>query len=73
MIFSNIYTVYITSNRGRTVFYKGVTNNIQRRIVEHYNNRGNLKTFAGRYYCYELIYYESYFFINEAIEREKQI
>lgn len=72
-MFSNIYTVYITSNPGRTTFYTGVTNNIQRRIKEHYENRGKFKTFAGRYFCYELIYYESYHFINEAIDREKEI
>ena len=67
------YYVYITTNPGKSVLYTGVTNNLRRRILEHYNNKGNRKTFAGKYYCYKLIYFESYKDINQAIEREKEI
>ncbi len=70
---SNQYTTYITSNPRRTVFYTGVTNDIKRRLQEHFKNRGKKETFAGRYYCYELVYFENYFNISDAIEREKQI
>jgi putative endonuclease len=73
MTYSNTYTTYITSNPNRTTFYTGVTNNIHRRLLEHYDNRGKKETFAGRYYCYELVYYENYFTINEAIDREKEL
>jgi putative endonuclease len=72
-VFGNIYCAYITSNPGRTTFYTGVTNDLIRRLQEHYENKGNPKTFAGKYYCYELVYYESYFYMKEAIEREKEI
>jgi putative endonuclease len=72
-VFGNNYCTYITSNPSRTVFYTGVTNNLGRRLQEHYENRGNAKTFAGRYYCYQLVYYEQYFYMREAIAREKEI
>ena len=68
----NFY-VYITTNPAKTVLYIGVTNNLDRRISEHYENRGNPETFAGKYYCYNLIYYEHFSHINQAIEREKEI
>ncbi|MFC2088628.1 GIY-YIG nuclease family protein [Calditrichota bacterium] len=67
------YYVYITTNPGKTVLYTGVTNNLQRRLSEHYKNKGNKKSFVGRYYCYKLIYYEHYPDINQAILREKEI
>lgn len=67
------YYVYITTNPGKEVLYTGVTNNLAQRIAEHYLNRGNSKTFAGKYYCYELIYWEHFQYINDAIAREKEI
>lgn len=66
-------TVYVTTNPGRTVLYTGVTNNLAIRLRQHYENRGRKETFAGRYYCYKLIYYESFPKIHQAIEREKEI
>ena len=72
MIKGNYY-VYITTNPGKTVLYVGVTNNLELRLRQHYLNKGNKKTFAGRYYCYKPIYYETYSDINQAIEREKEI
>ena len=53
--------------------YTGVTNNLAERLKEHYDNRGEEKTFAGRYYCYNLVYYEYTTYINNAILREKEI
>ena len=70
---SGNYYVYITTNPGKTVFYTGVTNDLKRRLSEHYNERGNLRNFAGRYYCYKLIYYEYFPDIRQAIFREKEI
>jgi putative endonuclease len=65
--------VYITSNPSRRVFYIGVTNSLERRIAEHFNNKGNSETFAGKYYCYELIYFEIFNDIKKAICREKEL
>jgi putative endonuclease len=67
------YFVYITSNPKRTVLYTGVTNDLNIRIQQHKETRGNKKSFAGRYYYYQLIYYERYSDISMAIEREKEI
>ena len=69
----NTYCVYITSNPRRTTFYTGVTNNLARRMYEHRQNRGKKGTFAGQYFCYELVYYECYPYMNMAIEREDEI
>jgi putative endonuclease len=68
-----LYYVYIVTNPQRTVLYTGVTNNLTIRLAEHYFNRGIPKTFAGKYYCYNLIYYEEFIYILNAIEREKQL
>jgi putative endonuclease len=67
------YFVYITTNPEKTTLYIGVTNDLDRRMTEHFNNRGNEQTFAGKYYCYNLIYYERHGYIQDAIEREKAI
>ena len=67
------FWTYIVTNYERTVMYTGVTNNLAQRLKEHYNNRGQDKTFAGRYYCYNLVYYGFTTYINNAIYREKEI
>jgi putative endonuclease len=67
------YYVYITTNPAKTVLYIGVTNSLPRRIGQHYENRGNNDTFAGRYFCYNLLYYEQFTDIKAAISREKEL
>jgi putative endonuclease len=67
------YFVYITTNPEKEVLYIGVTNDLKRRIAEHYNNKGNPETFAGKYHCYQLIYWERFFSAKEAIARETQL
>jgi len=68
-----MYAVYITTNVARTVLYTGVTNNLANRLIQHFNNRGEFKSFSGRDSCYNLIYYEEYSHVVEAIKREKEI
>jgi putative endonuclease len=67
------FYAYITTNPNRTVLYTGVTNNLQKRLVEHYSNRGDKKTFAGTNFCYCLIWHESFPTSYEAIQAEKYI
>jgi putative endonuclease len=67
------YYVYITTNPAKTVLYIGVTNSLPRRLGQHYENRGNNDTFAGRYFCYNLLYYEQLTDIKAAISREKEL
>jgi putative endonuclease len=66
------FWTYIVTNPERTVMYTGMCNNLAQRLKEHYDNRGE-KTFAGRYYCYNLVYYEYTKYVNNAIAREKAI
>lgn len=56
----NPYTfyVYLTTNPEKTVLYTGMTNDLIRRMDEHHQARGKSNTFAGRYQCYNLIYWE---------------
>ena len=65
------YCVYILTNSRHTVLYKGVTNDVQRRVSEHKNKRGSV--FTKKYNVNILIYYECGDDINVAIARAKQI
>ncbi len=67
------YCVYIITNPKQSVLYVGVTNNLVRRLEEHYENRGNQKTFAGKYYCYNLLYFQPFQYIEDAIAYEKEL
>ena len=67
------YYVYIITNVLHTVLYTGVTNDFDRRMQEHKENRGNQKTFSGKYNCYIPVYWERFSSIQVAIEREKEI
>ena len=68
------YFVYIVTNKYRTTLYIGMTNDIQRRILQHYfDSQNSRKSFAGKYNCYDLVYYESFDTPIEAITREKEL
>ncbi len=72
-MWNNNFFVYITTNPTQTTLYTGVTNDLERRMMEHFENKGNKATFAGQYYCYKLLYYERHTHIEYAISREKEI
>ena len=67
------FPFYIVTNQNKTVLYCGMTNNLHLRLEEHENSAGNGKTFAGRYNCHYLIYYEGFDSVNDAIRREKEV
>jgi len=69
------YFVYILTNKNKTVLYTGVTNDLYRRISEHYENSKPFhhSSFAGSYNAYHLIYYERFTQVTNAIAREKEI
>jgi putative endonuclease len=67
----NRYYIYILTNKYNTVIYTGVTNDLNRRMIEHRNKTGS--KFTAKYNIQKLVYYESYMYINDAIAREKQI
>lgn len=57
------------SNKIRTVLYIGVTSNLANRVFEHKNGNGSV--FTSRYKCFDLVYYEGFNDIEDAIAREK--
>ena len=67
------FYTYITTNPNRSVLYVGRTDDLLQRITEHYLNRGKPETFAGRYYCYNLLYYEETPYVLNSIDRENQL
>ena len=67
------FYVYITTNLTKNVLYTGFTNDLVQRLTEHYFNRGKQETFAGRYFCYNLLYYEVHQYVYNAMEREYEI
>ena len=68
------YYIYITTNRTKKVLYTGITNELRRRLWEHQQDAQTEKrTFAGKYNCYYLIYWERFQYVEHAIDREKEI
>ena len=65
------YCVYIMTNIHNTVLYTGVTNELQRRVLEHRSGKG--RKFTGKYHANKLVYFECGNDVNTAILREKQI
>ena len=63
--------IYILTNRRNGTLYVGVTNDLVRRIYEH--KFANQAGFAKRYNCNQLVYYEIYDDMYNAICREKEI
>ena len=72
---SHSYFVYILTNKNKTVLYTGVTNDLYRRLSEHFENAKPFRhsSFAGKYNAYHLLYYERYDWVENAIAREKEI
>lgn len=64
------YCVYIMTNVHHTVLYTGVTNDLQRRVLEH---RDGKTAFTKKYNVTKLVFFEFGDDINIAIAREKQI
>jgi putative endonuclease len=63
--------VYIMSNKSRTTLYIGVTNNLERRVLEH--KLGEAPGFTSHYRLTDLMYFEESELITDAIAREKQL
>lgn len=65
------YFVYILSNKLDTVFYTGVTNNLDRRTREHRSKF--IQGFTKKYNIEKLVFFESFLDPTEAINAEKKI
>ena len=66
-----MYYVYILTNKGHSVLYTGMTNNLERRLYEHRNHL--VPGFTAKYNVHKLVYFEYGEDVWGAIEREKQI
>ncbi len=66
----NSYT-YILANKTRTVLYIGVTSELKSRLIQHKNGEGSI--FTRKYNIYDLMYFEEFSDINQAIASEKQL
>ena len=63
--------IYFLTNKNNTVLYIGITSNLSKRMYEHKTKA--YKSFAAKYQCNKLVYYEEFTNINQAIAREKQL
>ena len=65
------YFVYILASKKNGVLYIGVTNDLEKRVLEHKNKIA--KGFTSRYNVDKLMYFEKFTNINDAIKREKRL
>src|SRR5438445_11028723 len=66
------YFMYMLTNNGRHPIYTGVSNSIMRRHPEH-KRKDDPDSFTARYNLNRLVYFEKFQYIDNAIDREKQI
>lgn len=66
-----MYYVYILTNKYNKVLYVGVTNNLERRIIEH--KKRLIKGFTNKYNLDKLVYFEIFNNIDDAIASEKKV
>ncbi|MCH4822065.1 GIY-YIG nuclease family protein [Gramella lutea] len=62
---------YILANKNRTVFYIGVTSDLKTRLIQHKRGEGSI--FTRKYNINDLLYFEEFTNISQAISREKQL
>ena len=63
------YFIYILASKRNGTLYIGVTNNLLERVNQHKNNL--VDGFTKKYGVHNLVYYEVYKSIDDAIAREK--
>jgi putative endonuclease len=63
--------VYILANKKDGTLYTGVTSSLAARITQHKEKA--ISGFSSKYNCMNLVYFEIYDDIKQAITREKQI
>ena len=66
-----IYCVYILTSGKNATLYIGITSDLQARVSQHKEGKG--KGFTQKYKVNQLVYYEEFGNVDEAIQREKQL
>lgn len=64
--------IYILTNKNKTTLYIGVTSNLFIRVQQH-RSKFYPRSFSARYQLTNLVFYELFSTIGEAIAREKQV
>jgi putative endonuclease len=67
----NSYYVYILTTKNNKMLYVGVTNNLERRVLEHKSKL--IPGYTEKYNLNKLVYFEEFSNINDAIFNEKKI
>ena len=65
------FYVYIMASQKNGTLYIGITNDIERRVLEHKNKK--IDGFTAQYSTGLLVYCEQYDYVYDAIKREKQL
>jgi putative endonuclease len=65
------YSVYILASKRNGTLYIGVTNDLLKRVYDH--RSGLVEGFTKKYKVHNLVYYEIYRDICDAITREKRM
>ena len=65
------YFIYILASKRNGTLYIGVTNNLLERVNQHKNNL--VDGFTKKYDVHNLVHYEAYKNIGDAIAREKSM
>ncbi len=65
------YFVYILASKRNGTLYIGVTNNLLKRVHQHKNDVA--EGFTQKYRVHNLVYYEAFNWIQDAIIREKRL
>ena len=63
--------IYILSSKPNGTLYVGVTSGLVKRVWEHKNNL--VKGFTQKHKVHDLVYFEMFDDMTNAIEREKQL
>ena len=65
------YWVYILASKRRGTLYIGATNSLQRRVWQH--KTGAVEGFTKMYRVHQLVYFEEFRGVSNAIAREKEL
>ena len=65
------YSVYVMTNKRNGTLYVGVSGRLLERVRDHKN--GTHEGFSKRYQLSQLVYFEAFDDVNNAIRREKQL
>ncbi|MEI2760173.1 MAG: GIY-YIG nuclease family protein [Bacteroidia bacterium] len=64
-----MFTVYVIHSQSHNVFYKGMTEDLERRLFQH--NNGLLGTYTKNKAPWKLVYSETFLSKSDALKREK--